>query len=40
MRRGAASETVEGVRALVVDKDHAPRFAPQPDPVKYRAVLR
>lgn len=30
----------EGVRAVLVDKDHAPRFAPQPDPVKYRAVLR
>jgi len=30
----------EGVRAVLVDKDHAPRFAPQPDPAKYRAVLR
>jgi enoyl-CoA hydratase len=28
LRRGAASETVEGVRALVVDKDHAPRWQP------------
>lgn len=27
-RKGAASETVEGVRALVVDKDHAPRWQP------------
>ena len=30
----------EGVRAVLVDKDHAPRFAPQPDPAKYRSVLR
>ncbi|MGV0435113.1 3-hydroxyisobutyryl-CoA hydrolase [Corynebacterium ureicelerivorans] len=30
----------EGVRAVLVDKDHAPRFAPQPDPAKYRGVLR
>nr|WP_315193002.1 enoyl-CoA hydratase/isomerase family protein [uncultured Aquabacterium sp.] len=28
LRLGAASETVEGVRALVVDKDHAPRWQP------------
>ncbi len=28
IRTGAASETVEGVRALVVDKDHAPRWNP------------
>lgn len=28
LRKGAASETVEGVRALVVDKDHAPRWQP------------
>jgi len=27
-RRGAASETVEGIRALAVDKDHAPRWQP------------
>jgi hypothetical protein len=26
--RGAASETVEGIRALAVDKDHAPRWNP------------
>jgi enoyl-CoA hydratase len=28
LRKGAESETVEGVRALVVDKDHAPRWRP------------
>jgi len=28
LRKGAASETVEGVRALVVDKDHQPRWQP------------
>lgn len=28
LRPGAASETVEGVRALVVDKDHQPRWNP------------
>ena len=28
LRSGAASETVEGVRALVVDKDHQPRWNP------------
>ena len=27
-RSGAASETVEGIRALAVDKDHAPRWNP------------
>ncbi len=27
-RRGAATETTEGVRALAVDKDHAPRWQP------------
>lgn len=27
-RSGLASETVEGIRALAVDKDHAPRWAP------------
>lgn len=27
-RRGASSETVEGIRALAVDKDHAPRWSP------------
>lgn len=28
LRKGADSETVEGVRALVVDKDHAPKWRP------------
>jgi enoyl-CoA hydratase/carnithine racemase len=28
LRKGRDSETVEGVRALVVDKDHAPRWKP------------
>lgn len=28
-RSGASSETVEGIRALAVDKDHAPRWSPQ-----------
>lgn len=28
LRPGAASETVEGIRALAVDKDHAPRWTP------------
>ncbi|MGA0610728.1 enoyl-CoA hydratase/isomerase family protein [Caldimonas sp. KR1-144] len=28
LRRGAASETVEGIRALAIDKDHAPRWSP------------
>lgn len=28
LRKGAESETVEGVRALVVDKDHQPRWQP------------
>lgn len=27
-RRGAASETVEGIRALAIDKDHQPRWNP------------
>ena len=27
-RRGQSSETVEGIRALAVDKDHAPRWKP------------
>jgi len=27
-RSGASSETVEGIRALAVDKDHAPRWNP------------
>ena len=27
-RSGAASETVEGIRALAVDKDHRPRWNP------------
>jgi len=28
-RSGVASETVEGIRALAVDKDHAPRWNPE-----------
>jgi enoyl-CoA hydratase len=28
LRSGAASETFEGIRALVIDKDHAPRWTP------------
>jgi enoyl-CoA hydratase len=28
LRPGAASETFEGIRALAIDKDHAPRWAP------------
>jgi hypothetical protein len=28
LRPGAASETVEGIRALAVDKDHTPRWSP------------
>lgn len=28
LRQGASSETVEGIRALAVDKDHAPRWHP------------
>jgi enoyl-CoA hydratase len=27
-RTGAASETVEGIRALAVDKDHTPKWNP------------
>jgi enoyl-CoA hydratase/carnithine racemase len=29
LRPGAASETFEGIRALAIDKDHAPRWNPQ-----------
>ena len=28
LRPGASSETLEGIRALAVDKDHAPRWSP------------
>jgi enoyl-CoA hydratase len=28
LRPGPASETVEGIRALAIDKDHAPRWQP------------
>ena len=28
LRPGAAGETVEGIRALAVDKDHSPRWNP------------
>jgi Enoyl-CoA hydratase/isomerase len=27
-RSGASSETVEGIRALAVDKDHSPKWSP------------
>ncbi|QYH20029.1 enoyl-CoA hydratase/isomerase family protein [Corynebacterium aquatimens] len=30
----------EGVRAVLVDKDQSAQFEPQPDPAKYREVLR
>ena len=29
LRPGTASETFEGIRALAIDKDHAPRWNPQ-----------
>jgi enoyl-CoA hydratase len=28
LRPGATGETVEGIRALAIDKDHAPRWNP------------
>jgi enoyl-CoA hydratase len=28
-RRGVSSETVEGIRALAVDKDHSPKWQPE-----------
>jgi enoyl-CoA hydratase len=28
LRPGAASDTVEGIRALAIDKDHRPRWNP------------
>jgi hypothetical protein len=28
LRRGVSSETVEGIRALAVDKDHSPKWLP------------
>jgi enoyl-CoA hydratase len=28
-RRGISSETVEGIRALAVDKDHTPKWQPE-----------
>ena len=28
LRPGAASETVEGIRAAVIDKDHSPKWMP------------
>jgi len=28
LRPGVASETVEGIRALAIDKDHAPKWNP------------
>lgn len=36
LRAGAASETAEGIRALAVDKDHAPRW----NPARIEAVKR
>ncbi|UXH76586.1 enoyl-CoA hydratase/isomerase family protein [Roseateles amylovorans] len=40
LRPGAASETVEGIRALAVDKDHAPKWHPaQVDAVSRADVL-
>lgn len=39
LRKGAASETIEGVRALVVDKDHAPRWNPPTVPEVSAAMV-
>jgi enoyl-CoA hydratase/carnithine racemase len=40
LRPGAASETVEGIRALAVDKDHAPKWNPvRVEDVKREDVL-
>ncbi|MBB4844177.1 enoyl-CoA hydratase [Paucibacter oligotrophus] len=40
LRPGAGSETVEGIRALAVDKDHAPRWQPaRIEDVSREAVL-
>lgn len=43
LRPGAASETVEGIRALAVDKDHAPRWNParieQVEPALWQAFF-